>query len=61
MPDRVHYHPNLIFSVGTQVVTLVDIPSAGGLVLHPRGTVGVVVEVPTSCYGCSQQPNFRTR
>jgi len=24
MTDRVHYHPNLIFSVGTQVVTLVD-------------------------------------
>jgi hypothetical protein len=46
MSDRVHYHPNLIFSVGTQVVTLVDIPSAAGLVLHPRGTVGVVVKSP---------------
>jgi hypothetical protein len=42
----VQYHPNLIFSVGTQVVTLVDIPSAAGLVLHPRGTVGVVVNSP---------------
>jgi hypothetical protein len=31
MPDRVHYHPDLIFSLGTQVVTLIDIPSAGGL------------------------------
>ena len=47
MADRVHYHPNLIFSVGTQVVTLVDIPSAAGLVLHPRGTVGVIVKSPT--------------
>ncbi len=47
MSDRVHYHPNLIFSVGTQVVTLVDIPGAAGLVLHPRGTVGVVVKSPT--------------
>jgi predicted nucleotidyltransferase len=45
--DRVHYHPNLIFSVGTQVVTLVDIPGSAGLVLHPRGTVGVVVKSPS--------------
>jgi hypothetical protein len=42
----VHYHPNLIFSVGTQVVTLVDIPGSAGLVLHPRGTVGVIVKSP---------------
>jgi hypothetical protein len=42
----VHYHSNLILSVGTQVVTLVDIPSAGGLVLHPRGTVAVIVKSP---------------
>jgi hypothetical protein len=45
--ERVHSHRNLIFSVGTQVVTLVDIPGAAGLVLHPRGTVGVVVKAPT--------------
>jgi hypothetical protein len=44
--DRVHYHPNLIFSAGTQVVTLVDIPGAAGLILHPRGTVGVIVKAP---------------
>src|SRR5262249_54768179 len=44
--DRVHFHPNLIFSVGTQVVTLVDIPGSAGLVRHPRGTVGVVVKSP---------------
>src|SRR5438552_12800189 len=47
MTDRVHYHPNLIFSLGTQVVTLIDIPGSGGLVLHPRGTVGVIVKSPT--------------
>jgi hypothetical protein len=46
MTDRVHYHPNLIFSVGTQVVTRVDIPGSADLVLHPRGTVGVVVKSP---------------
>lgn len=47
MTDRVHYHPDLILSLGTQVVTLIDIPGSGGLVLHPRGTVGVVVKAPT--------------
>jgi uncharacterized protein len=47
MSDRVHYHPDLIFSLGTQVVTLVDIVGAGGAVLHPRGAVGVVVKAPT--------------
>jgi hypothetical protein len=47
MTDRVHYHPNLILSAGTQVVTLVDIAGAAGLNLHPRGTVGVVVKSPT--------------
>ena len=46
MANRVHYHPNLIYSVGTQVVTLVDIPGSAGIVLHPRGTVGVVVKSP---------------
>src|SRR5438132_3005941 len=46
MTDRVHYHPHLIFSVGTQVVTLVDLPGSAGLILHPRGTVGVIVKSP---------------
>ena len=47
MNDRVHNHPDLIFSVGTQVVTLVDIPGAAGLILQPRGSVGVIVKAPT--------------
>jgi predicted nucleotidyltransferase len=42
----VHCHPDLIFSVGTQVVTLVDVADPAGPVLHPRGTVGVVVKAP---------------
>jgi predicted nucleotidyltransferase len=36
----------VIFSVGTQVVTLVDISVSGDLVLHPRGTVGVILKAP---------------
>lgn len=47
MTERVHYHPNLIFSVGTQVVTLVDITNPAGQVVHPKGTVGVVLKAPT--------------
>jgi predicted nucleotidyltransferase len=44
--DRVHYHPNLIYSVGTQVVALIDVVGQNGRVLHPRGAVGVVVRSP---------------
>ena len=47
MTNRIHHPPNLILSVGTQVVTLVDIPGSAGLILHPRGTVGVIVKSPT--------------
>lgn len=46
MPKRVHYHSNLIFSVGTQVVILRDIVGENGRTLHPRGSVGVVVKAP---------------
>src|SRR5206468_1254771 len=46
MPDRVHHHPNLIYSPGTQVVTLVDVLGQSDKVLHPRGSVGVVVRSP---------------
>jgi len=46
VPDRVHYYPNLIYSLGTQVVTLVEILGQNGKVLHPRGSVGVVVRSP---------------
>ncbi|QDU44653.1 putative nucleotidyltransferase [Symmachiella dynata] len=43
---RVHHHSNLIFSVGTQVVALRDLIGANGRILHPRGSVGVVVRPP---------------
>jgi uncharacterized protein len=46
MPDRVHQNPNLIYSVGTQVVTLRDVTADGGRILHPKGAVGVVVRAP---------------
>ena len=47
MANRVHHHPNLIFAVGTQVVTLRDVDGQNGRTLHPRGAVGVVVKSPT--------------
>jgi predicted nucleotidyltransferase len=47
MSDRVHQNPNLIYSVGTQVVTLRNITAEGGRILHPRGSVGVVVRAPS--------------
>lgn len=43
MAERVHQNPNLIFSVGTQVVALRNITVEGGRILHPRGSVGVIV------------------
>jgi predicted nucleotidyltransferase len=45
--ERVHHHPDLIYSVGTQVVALVDVMATNGRVLHPRGSVGVVIRSPT--------------
>lgn len=46
MTDRVHQNPNLIFSEGTQVVTLREIIGLGGRILHPQGSVGVVIRSP---------------
>ncbi|HQU46753.1 MAG: nucleotidyltransferase [Planctomycetia bacterium 21-64-5] len=46
MADRVHNHPSLIYSVGTQVVALSEVRSEGGRVLHPRGAVGIVLKAP---------------
>lgn len=46
MTERVHQNPNLIYSEGTQVVSLRDVIGAGGRTLHPRGSVGVVVRSP---------------
>jgi predicted nucleotidyltransferase len=44
--DRVQLSPNLIYSVGTQIVTLRDITDAVGLVRQPRGSVGTIVTSP---------------
>ena len=46
MAKRVNYHPNLIFSVGTQVASLKDVVGQNGRTLHPRGSVGIVVKSP---------------
>ena len=46
MSDRVHHHPGLIYSPGTQVVASVDVCADGGKVLHPQGAVGVIVKSP---------------
>lgn len=46
MPDRVHHPPNLIYSPGTQVVSLIEVLGQNGRLLHPRGSVGVVVRSP---------------
>jgi uncharacterized protein len=44
--NRVHQSSSLIFSVGTQVVVLREMIGEGGRVLHPRGSVGVVIKSP---------------
>lgn len=44
--DRTHLQPDLIYSVGTQVVSKVPIVGASGRMAHPSGAVGVVVQSP---------------
>jgi uncharacterized protein len=44
--ERVHQNPTLIFSVGTQVVVLREVIGDAGRILHPRGSVGVVIKSP---------------
>ncbi len=44
--NRTHLTPDLIYSVGTQVVTKVPIVGASGRMAHPSGAVGVVVQAP---------------
>jgi predicted nucleotidyltransferase len=55
LTKRVHFHPNLIYSPGTQVVALRDVVDQGH-VLHPRGAVGIVVRPPTEA-----EPGYRVR
>ena len=49
--DRVHHHPNLIYSPGTQVVAQKDVVGSTGRILHPAGAVGVVVRAPQDSEG----------
>jgi hypothetical protein len=46
VPDGVHFTTSLIYSVGTQVVTTCAVIGEAGRVLHPSGSVGVVVKSP---------------
>ncbi|MBI2827388.1 MAG: nucleotidyltransferase domain-containing protein [Planctomycetia bacterium] len=43
---RVHTSANLIYSVGTQVVSLKQVQGIDGRAAHPAGAVGVVVKAP---------------
>ncbi len=46
MSQRVHNSSNLIYSVGTQVVTLKPVQGSHGRSVHPAGAVGVIVRSP---------------
>lgn len=46
MRYRVHDSPNLIYSVGTQVVALKQAQGTNGKAVHPAGAVGVIVRAP---------------
>jgi predicted nucleotidyltransferase len=46
MTEQVHHHPNLIYSLGTQVVTLAPVLGQSGKVLQQRGSIGVVIYAP---------------
>ena len=56
MKSRVHNSPNLIYSVGTQVVALKAVQGSSGQVVHPAGAVGVVVRSPRD-----RQHSYRVR
>ncbi|QDU88988.1 putative nucleotidyltransferase [Pirellulimonas nuda] len=54
--DRVHTSPNLIYSVGTQVVALKEVHGSDGRAVHPAGAVGVVIRAPRD-----RQHSYRVR
>lgn len=56
MSERVHNSPNLIYSVGTQIVTQKPVQSSNGRVAHPSGAVGVVIKSPMD-----RQHSYRVR
>lgn len=46
MNNPVHNSPNLIFAVGTQVVSRKPVQGTGGRIVHPPGAVGVIIKSP---------------
>ncbi len=56
MSKRVHNSPNLIYCVGSQVVSRRPLQDANGGVVHPAGAVGVVVKSPLD-----RQHSYRVR
>lgn len=56
MSDRVHNSPKLIYSVGTQVVSLKPVQGSNNRIAHPSGAVGVVVKSPMD-----RQHSYRVR
>ncbi|MEM7314042.1 MAG: nucleotidyltransferase domain-containing protein [Planctomycetota bacterium] len=56
MNARVHNSPNLIYAVGTQVVSLKSVQASNGKIAHPAGAVGVVVRSPRD-----RSHNYRIR
>ena len=56
MKSRVHNSPNLIYSVGTQVVALKQVQGSNGEAVHPSGAVGVIVRSPSD-----RQHSYRIR
>lgn len=56
MTERVHNSPNLIYSIGTQVVSRKPVQGSNGRIAHPSGAVGVVVKAPMD-----RQHSYRVR
>jgi predicted nucleotidyltransferase len=54
--ERVHNSPNLIYSVGTQIVARKPVQGSNGDIAHPSGAVGVVVKSPMD-----RQHSYRIR
>ena len=46
MKHRVHNSPNLLYSVGTQVVASKQVQGTNGRAVHSAGAVGVIVRAP---------------
>jgi uncharacterized protein len=54
--NRIHDSPNLIYSAGTQVVTLKQVQGSNGQADHVAGAVGVVIRSPLD-----RQHSYRVR